>query len=207
MILGILLVKCYDDVLGTSGIFHISFCTNKCPKEEKESIPKQGEISIAESPTMPSKDFTIDPEPQIPQTLKEEETHPPNHSFDFDAKLSDDLASFGNVHKRPSNKHCSNPLEKRSLQKPTKPTPFYASSSQVAHWEKPRILDELPKEMPFAPIEEELRCIKEKSILFFSMPTSNPLNPSLKSSLILIIPMVLLLLSFMMIHSLTLDIH
>ena len=33
-------------------------------------------------------------------------------------------------------------------------------------------MDELPKEMPFVPIEEELRRIKEKDILSSSMPTS-----------------------------------
>ena len=105
------------------------------PKEEKESNPKQGEISIPESPTMQSKDSVIDPEPQIPQTLKEEETHPPKHSFHFKAKILDDPASFGNAHKRPSKKKCLNPLEKRSLQKSPKTSPFYASSSKVAHWE------------------------------------------------------------------------
>jgi len=56
----------------------------------------------------------VEPELQIPQTL-EEETHPLNHSFDFEAKLLDDPASFGNAHKRPSRKYFLNPLKKRSL--------------------------------------------------------------------------------------------
>jgi hypothetical protein len=66
---------------------HHSNVYDEPPKEEKESVPKQGEISIVESPIVPSKDSTIDPELQIPQISKEEETHPLNHSFDFEAKL------------------------------------------------------------------------------------------------------------------------
>jgi len=41
------------------------------PEEEKESIPTQGEISIAKSPPISSKDSAIDPEPQIPQISKQ----------------------------------------------------------------------------------------------------------------------------------------
>ena len=108
---------------------------------------------MAEVPIRLLKYSAIDPESQIPQTSKEEETHPLNHSFDFEAKLSDNLASFGNAHKRPSKKYCSNPLKKRSLWKPPKIAPFYASSSKVAHWEKPRILDDPSKGRPTAPIE------------------------------------------------------
>ena len=60
---------------------------DEIPKEEKESIPKQEEISIAESPPISSKDFSIDPEPQIPQILKEEEIHRLDPSFDYRANL------------------------------------------------------------------------------------------------------------------------
>jgi hypothetical protein len=96
------------------------FFNDEPPKEDKGSIPKQGEISMAESPEMPPRYSAIDSEPQIPQTSKEEETHPLNHSFNFEAKLSDNPASFRNAHKRPSKKYCLNPLKKRSLQKPPK---------------------------------------------------------------------------------------
>ena len=115
------------------------FFNDEPPKEDKESIPKQEEVSMAEVPIRLLIYSAIDPEPQIPQTSKEEETHPLNHSFDFEAKLSDNPASFGNAHKRPSKKYYSNPLKKRSLWKPPKIAPFCALSSKVAHWEKPRI--------------------------------------------------------------------
>ena len=85
-------------------------------KEEKESIPKQEESSIAESPSIPSKDSAIDPELQIPQISKEEEIHCLDHSFDLEAKLLADLPGFGNaIQKRPSKKHRLNTLKKRSL--------------------------------------------------------------------------------------------
>jgi hypothetical protein len=71
------------------------------PEEEKELIPKQKEILIAESPSIPSKDSTIDPEPQIPQILKEEEIFHINHSFDFKANLLSDLANFRNAYNYP----------------------------------------------------------------------------------------------------------
>ena len=68
------------------------------PREElKESIPKQEKTPIAESPPIPSKDSAIDPEPQIPQILKEEEIHRLNLSFDYEANLLSDLAIFGNA--------------------------------------------------------------------------------------------------------------
>jgi hypothetical protein len=60
---------------------------DEIPKEEKESIPKQEEISIAKSPPISSKDFAIDPEPQISQMSKEEEIRHLDHCFDYRANL------------------------------------------------------------------------------------------------------------------------
>ena len=101
---------------------------NEAPKADQ--TPRD-ETTTSKTPLSTS--IAIKLELQIPQTSKEEETHPLNHSFDFETKLSDDPTSFGNSHKRPSKKHFSNPLKKKSLWKPPKSTPFYASSSQVAH--------------------------------------------------------------------------
>ena len=73
---------------------HTNVYDQSC-EEEKESIPKQRESSMAKSPPLPSKDCAIDPEPQIPQISKEEEINHLNLSFDYKANLFSDLGGFG----------------------------------------------------------------------------------------------------------------
>jgi hypothetical protein len=68
---------------------------------------------IAKTPLSTSQ--VVEPEPQLSQTSTEEETHHPNNSFDFETKLLDEPASFGNSHNRPPKKHYLNPLKKISL--------------------------------------------------------------------------------------------
>jgi len=126
---------------------------------------------MAESPPLPSKDFAIDPEPQIPQISKEEEIQRLNLSFDYEANLLSDLAGFGNAlnyhfQKRSLKKHLSKPLKKGPLQKSSKSASSYASNSHVVHQVKFEILDELPQGMSSEPIEV-------KPIMSPSMPTSD----------------------------------
>ena len=130
---------------------------NEPPEEQKESIPKQRESSMDESPPLPSKDSAIDPEPQIPQISKGEEIHHLNLSFNYEAKLLSDLAGFENAlnyhfQKRPLKKHLSKPLKKGPLQKSSKSTSSYASNSHVVHQEKFEMSDELPQGMSSEPI-------------------------------------------------------
>ena len=84
---------------------------NEPPKEQKESIPKQRESSMAESPPISSKDSTIDLEPQI---LREEEIQPLSYPFGFEEDPIPNFANFGNTlnyhfQKRPSKKRPSKP--------------------------------------------------------------------------------------------------
>lgn len=148
------------------------------PEERKESIPKQRESSMAKLPPIPSKDSAIDPEPQIPQISKKEESHRLNLSFDYEANVLSNLAGFGNIlnypiQKRPSKKHLSNPPKKGSVQKSPKLAFSDALICHVAHREKSGISDELPTRMSSEPIEGEPKCLEAKPILSPSIPISN----------------------------------